>query len=244
MLNTLLSILSLLFLSKAIGTFQAKGHSTWLIVYFRILFVVFLFVGFSSIVFPEHSLLKKLIFNIHFFLLGYSSVPILIQLLKLWVFSARSHEKHHQLVRAFAFTFLIVKGWDFVAVLSADLVNIKNPQLGHTLWQAIHIGNLLLTLVCVEIFLLRQLVPYLTSQQARDELEEGLNRLSARFHLSKREAEVVGLIVSGKSNKEIGNDLSLSLSTVKNHVFNIYQKIQINSRFELIDMVGQLKKEI
>jgi DNA-binding CsgD family transcriptional regulator len=51
--------------------------------------------------------------------------------------------------------------------------------------------------------------------------------------LSQREADIVGLILSGKSNKEIALALSIELSTVKTHVNNIYAKLKVNNRKDL-----------
>lgn len=51
--------------------------------------------------------------------------------------------------------------------------------------------------------------------------------------LSKQEATIRNLILLGKSNKEIANELFISLSTVKTHITNIYHKLNVSSRNEL-----------
>ena len=48
--------------------------------------------------------------------------------------------------------------------------------------------------------------------------------------LSERENEVLGLIAKGYSNKEIAKELFLSEKTVKNHVSNIFKKINVTDR--------------
>jgi LuxR family maltose regulon positive regulatory protein len=50
--------------------------------------------------------------------------------------------------------------------------------------------------------------------------------------LSKRELEVLKLLVVGKSNQEIASQLVISLGTVKRHVFNIFGKMNVKSRTE------------
>lgn len=50
--------------------------------------------------------------------------------------------------------------------------------------------------------------------------------------LSRQEIEVLKLIGSGMSNREIAETLSLELTTVKKHITNIRQKLEINSRIE------------
>ncbi|KXG77173.1 response regulator [Thermotalea metallivorans] len=48
--------------------------------------------------------------------------------------------------------------------------------------------------------------------------------------LTRREYEVLGLIAEGKNNKEIADTLFISEKTVKNHVSNIFKKIDVNDR--------------
>jgi DNA-binding NarL/FixJ family response regulator len=52
--------------------------------------------------------------------------------------------------------------------------------------------------------------------------------------LTKREEQVVCMVVEGMSNKEISSNLGVSVHTVKNHLFRIYEKLGISSRTELI----------
>ena len=54
-----------------------------------------------------------------------------------------------------------------------------------------------------------------------------------RKELSQREKEVVGLVASGYRNKEIANKLFISEQTVKTHLSNIFQKLELNDRLEL-----------
>lgn len=57
--------------------------------------------------------------------------------------------------------------------------------------------------------------------------------------LTKREMEIADLIVAGKSNEEIEKELYISIFTVKKHVSNIFMKMDINSRSQLIRMTFQ-----
>ena len=51
--------------------------------------------------------------------------------------------------------------------------------------------------------------------------------------LTKREQEIARLVAAGLRNKEIGEDLGITEGTVKMHLYNIYQKLGIESRMEL-----------
>src|ERR1044071_4105360 len=56
--------------------------------------------------------------------------------------------------------------------------------------------------------------------------------------LSKREKEVLELVLQGKSNKQIALSLDISVRTVEFHLKNIYAKFQVSSRVELILKLG------
>lgn len=52
--------------------------------------------------------------------------------------------------------------------------------------------------------------------------------------LSNREAEVAELVSKGLSNKEVANQLFVTEKTVKFHLTNIYKKMSVKSRAQLI----------
>lgn len=66
------------------------------------------------------------------------------------------------------------------------------------------------------------------------------SQLANQFHITEREKEIIDLIILGKSNKAIGEVLFISEKTVKNHVYNIYKKLGINSRFELMVLFNKV----
>src|SRR5439155_827652 len=53
-----------------------------------------------------------------------------------------------------------------------------------------------------------------------------------RAQLTNREREIVRLIDNGLSNKEIARALGIEVATVKNHVHNILEKLQVHRRGE------------
>ncbi len=58
------------------------------------------------------------------------------------------------------------------------------------------------------------------------------------IRLSKREQEVLRLVLLGKSNKQIAWALGISVRTVEFHLKNIYATLQVSSRVELILKLG------
>ena len=59
---------------------------------------------------------------------------------------------------------------------------------------------------------------------------EGGHYFAATNGLTAREAEVLGLLAAGLSNREIAESLVVSVRTVGRHVDNIYGKIGVHER--------------
>lgn len=58
--------------------------------------------------------------------------------------------------------------------------------------------------------------------------------------LSKREKQIASHLVCGLSNKQIAGNLFISERTVKFHCSNIYRKLRINSKLELLSRSKEL----
>lgn len=63
--------------------------------------------------------------------------------------------------------------------------------------------------------------------------------VSERYHITEREFEVVKLIKSGLTNKEIASELSISVNTVNNHIANIFSKTEVRSRIDLLNLLEE-----
>jgi DNA-binding CsgD family transcriptional regulator len=63
-----------------------------------------------------------------------------------------------------------------------------------------------------------------------------LETLYNKYNISKREQEIILLICEGKSNKEIEEELFISLQTVKDHIYNIYRKTGVKNRVQLSNL--------
>lgn len=57
--------------------------------------------------------------------------------------------------------------------------------------------------------------------------------------LSTREIEVLQLMARGSANKEVASSLSISESTVKTHIANIFQKLDVNGRTDAVTQALQ-----
>ena len=52
--------------------------------------------------------------------------------------------------------------------------------------------------------------------------------------LTRREKEVLALIVAGYSNQQIASELVITLGTAKRHISNIYRKLGVRSRTQAV----------
>lgn len=84
--------------------------------------------------------------------------------------------------------------------------------------------------------------------QARDEeTEPALSELEASsienkaviFHLTERELEILKLAYGGLTNPEIGEELCISRHTVKRHMHNIFEKMNVSTRLEMVHSVNR-----
>lgn len=63
---------------------------------------------------------------------------------------------------------------------------------------------------------------------------------SAPEGLSAREIEVLQVMATGKTNKEIGEELHISLATVKSHMIHIFSKLYVKNRVEAVEKARQM----
>jgi DNA-binding CsgD family transcriptional regulator len=72
--------------------------------------------------------------------------------------------------------------------------------------------------------------------RSRAELREDLAKAYA---LSRRELDVVELLMSGQTNNCIAESLHISLATVKSHVLKIFEKVRVPNRASLISLISE-----
>lgn len=61
-----------------------------------------------------------------------------------------------------------------------------------------------------------------------------------RYHLTKKEKEILRMVIDGRQNKHISESLGKSVRTIETHRFNIMKKMGVNNA---IDMVNKAVKE-
>jgi DNA-binding CsgD family transcriptional regulator len=61
-----------------------------------------------------------------------------------------------------------------------------------------------------------------------------------RYGLTAREQDVVELLCCGRTNREIGDCLQISLATVKTHLLHIFEKLGVENRSAVVALISRL----
>ncbi len=72
--------------------------------------------------------------------------------------------------------------------------------------------------------------PYQDSNKLTDQF-------TTNYQITKRESEVISLLMEGNSNKDIAEQLSIASKTVDNHISNIYKKTRVKNRLQLLYLI-------
>jgi DNA-binding CsgD family transcriptional regulator len=64
-----------------------------------------------------------------------------------------------------------------------------------------------------------------------------------QYGLTERESELIEALFEGLTNQELADKLFISKKTVENHLYNIYQKMEIKNRVQLMGTLKSWRKE-
>lgn len=86
--------------------------------------------------------------------------------------------------------------------------------------------------------ILQGAILFTRSQQASNSVQDftdtpRVHMLCKKYKISDREKDIISLLLKGHKNSQISKLLFISPSTVKVHIYNIYQKIEVKNRIEL-----------
>jgi DNA-binding NarL/FixJ family response regulator len=65
---------------------------------------------------------------------------------------------------------------------------------------------------------------------------DDFDRKCLRYEITGKEKQILQHIMNGRENKEIAADMNISINTIKVHSRNIYTKLGVNNRIELLNM--------
>jgi DNA-binding NarL/FixJ family response regulator len=85
-----------------------------------------------------------------------------------------------------------------------------------------------------EIWISRRITEGVLNELIQQQSALNYTKPGNRFHLSKRESEILQAIASGLSNYEIGEKLFISEKTVKAHIHHIFKKMGVRNRTQAV----------
>jgi two-component system, NarL family, nitrate/nitrite response regulator NarL len=93
--------------------------------------------------------------------------------------------------------------------------------------------NSLRSVMAGQYWLESESVPVLVEALRESLLQNNCSKSSKDYGLTRREIEIMTKIASGSSNRQVGEEFSISERTVKHHLTNIFSKIGVSSRLQL-----------
>ena len=96
-----------------------------------------------------------------------------------------------------------------------------------------------MTIVYIKSTIYQSRKEYLMLLNSGESMERLIETNCERYNLTDREIEIVNLIVTGQSNKLIAYTLHISEKTVAKHVSNIFAKVSVTNKLELINKLEQ-----
>ncbi len=86
------------------------------------------------------------------------------------------------------------------------------------------------------LYLRAWLARYSSAHPLRPVAEDRMAAVFERYRISEREAEIIRLLLDGKSYRDIESELFISFKTVQSHVYNVYKKMGVKSRWQLLNL--------
>ena len=96
-----------------------------------------------------------------------------------------------------------------------------------------------------ELDALKQRILEIQQQLPSDQISVDLEELNEKLFtpLSEREFEILKHSLEGKSNREVADAVFVSINTVKFHLKNIYQKLGVSNKKEILQYVANSGNE-
>ncbi|WP_298777831.1 LuxR C-terminal-related transcriptional regulator [uncultured Polaribacter sp.] len=160
-----------------------------------------------------------------------------------WLFAVFMFKKNVYIkMIVFAYVIILFSGIDFyvlkywgVSIMNVNATTIKIGAFFEMIILSIAVLYRMNTLKHENNFMRSEIVNFSKQVNEHSVNTKEKNKPSL-YDLSHREREIFDLLVLGKSNKEIADELNISINTVKFHVKNIYEKLNIKSRKEVLNL--------
>lgn len=199
---------------------------------------------------PQHSASYRLLYNIQtefwdsFMVV---EIPILIAML---IHRKKFRDMSRKKVNS-AFAYLYLSRYAILLFITALIIIFRTigifPEIGIPMPRPAKL------LIGMAIFMSFNIIPFVWfkyffldyAQSMLKFVEDRgiLDTIYEKHNISKREQEILKLVLDGKSNKEIEDALFISYHTVKNHIYNLYQKLGVKNRHQLIHFITKFQNK-
>jgi len=193
--------------------------------------IVFLSGLIIKMILPTRSLTYKWLFYFYENIGAFIFFIEIIFLVNLLIYAKRSSDrKKARICKAFAYFYL-------ARYFFLPIIFVLSGQIRFFASMAGLICLNFFPLLWFKLFFLK----YAQSMLSLIEGSTSFEQLYEKYNISKREQDILKLIIDGKSNKEIEDELYISIHTVKNHVYSLYRKLGINTRHQLIHFITKFR---
>ncbi len=220
-----------LFIHELIGVRMSKPEN-YLFLGMSVLTIILLVLPFA-VKAGGREILDMMRFELKFVCYAMFLIAFLNTILLIWVYRRRiQHEINRKILKTILLICLI-----FLPAFIADLFVEKFRMTLQVLNYGIDfeiIFYLVWNVISI-VYIIQYLITKITVVPSV-RLSEDFVR---KYSISAKEKEIISLIVKGYNNKLIADCLFISSQTVKNHIYNIYQKASVNSRAELVSLLNQ-----
>jgi DNA-binding CsgD family transcriptional regulator len=138
----------------------------------------------------------------------------------------------------------VVKTFLFLLAASTALTAAQVPVLNllavPARWREVPYGQLIF-IICASTLIVFFTASYFYKPDAAADRDLPVDFVS-RFGISQRECDIIALVMQGFSHKQIGGRLFISNRTVKNHIYNIYQKTGAANKVQLLNLIHSDRK--
>jgi DNA-binding CsgD family transcriptional regulator len=122
-----------------------------------------------------------------------------------------------------------------LALAAAALDWLEYRHAVHAFSTEIYVGLLALGFIALGIWAGARLTP----RPAGGPFRRNLAAIRS-LGLTARECEILGLLASGQSNKEMARRLAISPNTVKTHIASVYAKLEVQKRMQAVEKARML----
>ncbi|MBN1499173.1 MAG: helix-turn-helix transcriptional regulator [Spirochaetes bacterium] len=183
--------------------------------------IIFAFLSVSALIIYFIDILTESGFSHHYVITNSFFVLIALYCIGTVIFNfKRISDKRLKIIISTFFILAII----FFPLLLSDIINMGTTVQLPAFFIII---NILSVIFCLF---------YLSPPSHKEEIKpEGY--FQDKYRITRREKEIIDLIITGCSNKEISDQMHISISTVEKHIYSIYQKLNINNRVQLINLI-------